>query len=101
VATPEKALLDLIYLQPGGERAEYLEELRLQNLERLDTAELQHQADKFHSLKLRRAASHLLGQAQTEAQEYETLFIADARPFLPVDADVGLLTFQNVMRVLG
>jgi len=27
--------------------------------------------------------------------------IADARPFLPVDADIGLLTLQNLMRVLG
>jgi len=73
VATPEKALLDLIYLQPGGDRPEYVQELRLQNLERLDVAELQRQAARFHSLKLRRAASHLLGQAQAEAREYETL----------------------------
>ena len=33
VATPEKALLDLVYLQPGGESPKYLQELRLQNLE--------------------------------------------------------------------
>jgi predicted transcriptional regulator of viral defense system len=32
VATPEKALLDLIYLQPDGDTIEYLRELRLQNL---------------------------------------------------------------------
>jgi predicted transcriptional regulator of viral defense system len=36
VATPEKALLDLVYLQPRGDAPEYLRELRLQNLERLD-----------------------------------------------------------------
>ena len=36
VATPEKALLDLIYLQPGGDDLAYLTELRLQSLERLD-----------------------------------------------------------------
>ena len=33
VATPEKALLDLVYLQPGGDAPAYLRELRLQNLE--------------------------------------------------------------------
>ncbi|RME01181.1 MAG: hypothetical protein D6814_02035, partial [Calditrichaeota bacterium] len=32
VATPEKALLDLIHLQPQADSREYLQELRLQNL---------------------------------------------------------------------
>ncbi|MDD5704165.1 MAG: hypothetical protein PHU23_19195, partial [Dehalococcoidales bacterium] len=36
VATPEKALLDLIYLQPGGDSIAYLKELRLQNTEKLN-----------------------------------------------------------------
>ena len=36
VATPEKALLDLVYLEPEGDTPAYLRELRLQNLERLD-----------------------------------------------------------------
>ena len=35
IATPEKALLDLIYLQPGGDSPAYLKELRLQNTENL------------------------------------------------------------------
>ena len=35
IATPEKALLDLVYLQSGGGTPEYLRELRLQNLERV------------------------------------------------------------------
>ena len=30
VAWPEKALLDLVYLQPGGDSPGYLQELRLQ-----------------------------------------------------------------------
>lgn len=47
VATPEKALLDLIYLQAGGDRPNYLTELRLQNLERLDKDELNRQAEIF------------------------------------------------------
>ncbi|MBW2614556.1 MAG: hypothetical protein JRD02_00050 [Deltaproteobacteria bacterium] len=31
IATPEKALLDLLYLTPGSDKPEYLQELRLQN----------------------------------------------------------------------
>ncbi|MEW5871463.1 MAG: hypothetical protein AB1894_19475 [Chloroflexota bacterium] len=73
VATPEKALLDLVYLQPGGDAPAYLGELRLQNLERLDEAELQRQARAFDSPKLSRAAAHVASLAKQEAQEYETL----------------------------
>jgi predicted transcriptional regulator of viral defense system len=36
IASPEKALLDLVYLEPGGDTPDYLTELRLTNLERLD-----------------------------------------------------------------
>jgi len=35
VATPEKALLDLIYLTPGGSTPAYMNELRLQNMEQI------------------------------------------------------------------
>lgn len=73
VATPEKALLDLIYLQPGGDSSAYLRELRLQNLNRLDAEELRHQADRTGSSKLRRAARFVLELKRTETQEYETL----------------------------
>lgn len=40
VATPAKALADLIHLVPGADSKEYLSELRLSNLERLGTADL-------------------------------------------------------------
>lgn len=73
IATPEKALLDLIYLQPDGDSPEYLRELRLQNLDRLDLGELHHQADLADSPKLRRAAAWVSELAQSEAVEYETL----------------------------
>lgn len=36
IATPEKALVDLVYLTPQGESRPYLEGLRLQHLERID-----------------------------------------------------------------
>jgi hypothetical protein len=40
VATPAKALADLIRLVPGADSKAYLSELRLTNLEKLDAAEL-------------------------------------------------------------
>ncbi len=71
VATPEKALLDLIHLQPGGDELPFLQELRLQNLERLDLAELARLAEQASSPKLSRAAVQIAELAQ--AEEYETL----------------------------
>jgi predicted transcriptional regulator of viral defense system len=73
VATPEKALLDLVYLQPGGDSADYLTELRLQNLELLDLNELQRQAELFHSPKLRRAVGIIARLTQNGTKEYEPL----------------------------
>jgi hypothetical protein len=40
VATPAKALADLIHLVPGADSSAYLSELRLTNLEKLDSAAL-------------------------------------------------------------
>lgn len=73
VATPEKALLDLVHLQPRGDAPEYLHQLRLQNLERLDLDQLQSQAMRAKSPKLRRAADHVIKLAEAEVQEYEIL----------------------------
>ena len=42
VATPAKALADLIHLVPGADSRAYLSELRLANLEKLDPAALVH-----------------------------------------------------------
>ena len=73
VASPEKALLDLVYLQPGGDAPDYLRELRLQNLNRLDLEALQCQADLARSPKLQRAAALVAQLARSEALEYEAL----------------------------
>ena len=73
VATPEKALLDLVHLTPGGDAPNYLCELRLLNLESLDLDELWRQADLSDSPKLRRAATSIADLAQSEALEYEPL----------------------------
>ena len=73
VATPEKALLDLVHLQPGGDAPEYLRQLRLQNLDQLDLEQLQLYAVRTSSPKLRRAADRIVGLAGADAEEYETL----------------------------
>ncbi len=73
VATSEKALLDLVYLQPGGDAPAYLETLRLQALERLDLECLTHLAEASGSPKLQRAARSIATLAQAERAEYETL----------------------------
>jgi predicted transcriptional regulator of viral defense system len=73
VARPEKALLDLVYLQAGGDSTEYLASLRLQNLEQLDLEALRQLANRADSPKLRRAAQQITYLAQAEAEEYEIL----------------------------
>ncbi|HAE85619.1 MAG TPA: hypothetical protein DCG78_03810 [Anaerolineaceae bacterium] len=73
IATPEKALLDLIYLQPGGETEAYLQELRLQNLEQLNSERLQFYAERFNMLKMRKAAERLVDLIEREKSMYEEL----------------------------
>jgi predicted transcriptional regulator of viral defense system len=73
VATAEKALLDLVHLQPKGDAPEYLHGLRLQNLERLNLDALLSQAERARSPKLRRAADRIVKLAEAEADGYETL----------------------------
>jgi predicted transcriptional regulator of viral defense system len=65
VATPEKALLDLVYLTPGADDYDFLVELRLQNLEGLDRRALVQLAQVSRSPKLRRAV-RLLGRLMDE-----------------------------------
>ena len=59
VALPEKALLDLIYLTPGGDSVEFIQSLRLQNLELLSRDQLKGFAQLFGKPKLSRAADIL------------------------------------------
>jgi predicted transcriptional regulator of viral defense system len=73
VARPEKALLDLVYLTPGADDPDYLDELRLQNLERLDLRTLEQMATRAGKAKLRRAAAVVAGLQAREAAEYEAL----------------------------
>ena len=72
IATPEKALLDLIYLEPGADTHAYLSELRLNNLEQLDWQRLEHFVRKIEKPKLIRAMAAIRELAGEEA-EFESL----------------------------
>ncbi len=73
IATPEKALLDLIYLQPGSNSMAYLKELRLQNTEKLDKDLLRTQSEKFNTPKLQNAVKGILQLMSGESEEFEDL----------------------------
>lgn len=74
LASPEKAILDQVYLEPGGDDLNYLRGLRLQSLELLDLNKLREFAITAKSPKLRRAADAVSQLAAEEAEaEYETL----------------------------
>jgi hypothetical protein len=73
VASPEKALLDLIYLEPRADSPDYLDALRLQHLDILDLERLCALAEQSGRPKLERATQHILTLAQQEMSEYEIL----------------------------
>lgn len=73
VAWPEKALLDLVYLEPKGDDEQALRALRLQNLGTLDLERLRRLAEEIGKPKLQRAAQRIADLARQEAEEYEEL----------------------------
>ena len=73
IATPEKALLDLIYLRASADSPDYLAGLRLQHLDKLDLARLDQYIERVGSAKLARAAKHICALAKDEARDYEVL----------------------------
>lgn len=68
VAVPEKALLDLVHWQHGSDSLDFLVELRLQNLERLDLKRLNDFAQRSRRPKWQRAAKHLRRLWESEPQ---------------------------------
>ena len=70
IAEPEKALLDLIHLQPDGESEEYLNGLRLQNLETFDLDTFAELVGRGARPKLTRAISVVKQIIAAQAQEY-------------------------------
>jgi hypothetical protein len=73
LASPEKALLDLIYLEPHSDTAAYLQELRLQNMERLDLERMHQLVCKALKPKLVRAYEEIFRLTLEEKSGYETL----------------------------
>jgi len=73
VATPEKALLDLVYLHTGSASPNYFLELRLQNLDRLDPDRMKKQSEIFYSPKMRAAAMNILQLIRDESGNFEEL----------------------------
>jgi len=73
VATPEKALLDLAHFTPGSDSPGYLHELRLQNLERLDTDQLNEFAQRAQKPKWLRVAKQVSVLWAAESESYDDL----------------------------
>ena len=73
MASPEKALLDLIYLTPDADNADYIRALRLQNLDQLNTERLTSYVEQAHKPKLKRALAHILQVVAEELTDYEPL----------------------------
>lgn len=65
IARPEKALLDLIYLTPKGDQMAFIDSLRLQNMEGLDTDWLIQSARDSEIKKLVRGAEALISSIDT------------------------------------
>lgn len=73
IASPEKALLDLVYLQPGGDSEEYLRALRLQAMDQMDMEQLHQLASETGRLKLLRAVEVINRIVEEETTGYEPL----------------------------
>lgn len=59
IASPEKALIDLLYLTPHSDQPDYLKELRLEPQNRLEWDRLNDLAESTGSAKVMRAVVHL------------------------------------------
>jgi len=73
VARPEKALIDLLYLNPASDDPAYLRQLRLQNTERLDSRVLADMAARFGSPKVSRAIETVASLMREDAEGWVVL----------------------------
>ncbi|MBN1451536.1 MAG: hypothetical protein JW963_11015 [Anaerolineales bacterium] len=73
IAKPEKALLDLVHLTPHSDAPEYLSQLRLQNLEKMDLNQIHEFAERAGKPKWKRVARYVTELAKQEESEYEEL----------------------------
>ena len=72
VASPEKAFLDLVHLQPGGDDPAWIDGLRL-NIEAFSPDGIEEMAALAERPKLIRAARHVRGLASDPGPAYEPL----------------------------
>ena len=79
VASAEKALLDLVHLQPGGDDPAWIDALRL-NVEVFSAERLEAIACEVASPKLARAAAHVHRLANDPSLAYEPLPVGDELP---------------------
>lgn len=70
VATPEKALLDLVYLRPRADAAAFLRQLRLERLSSMDLDVLDEMTRRAGKPKLARAAQRIRHLAEAESSEW-------------------------------
>lgn len=73
VAVPEKALLDLVYLQPGVNTGAYFHELRLQNIDRIDLDLLNDYSKRFTASRLHKVPELVASLMRDEKEEYVVL----------------------------
>lgn len=73
MATPEKALLDVVHLQSSPNASRVRRGLRLQNLERLDAARLRDAVKLARSPRVLKVGEVIDQMMRDDAQEYETL----------------------------
>lgn len=73
LAVPEKAFLDLIYLNPGVDVDNYLLELRLQNLENLNNQRIYEYANSFGTPRMLKAAKTIQNVFGRDLEEIESL----------------------------
>jgi hypothetical protein len=66
VADAPKALLDLVYLTPGGDAQEYLASLRLEGLGAIPEGAFRAHSQRWGKPKLRRAVDRLLAMGDGE-----------------------------------
>lgn len=69
IATPARALVDLVYFSRGEHTTERIDQLRLQRLEQLNLAELVELSRRFRSPKVTRAARRITRLVEGEKEE--------------------------------
>ena len=72
LAVPEKAILDLFYFQRGATTPERIQEMRLQNLDRLDPNRLRAFVDRMGGRKLAECLNQLFACQEEFLQGYDS-----------------------------